>query len=220
MEILETLTNRKEQLYPEDLDFFITELETGDYTEAYIAECKQQIELIRKWLSGEDESRDSNTEEISVPKNPNTAPLMDIRSIVPEAANPAKAMSSEEIILSDIKFIRESDSYKPRFKKYIQDCAEIDTAFIDKHYSFFPRWELDAITSIKQLDEAFLEKYFAALNKKKISRYQYFSEGFFMKHFSQLDAEIVLTKGKNEWRKKENRSKQLDVFLRLKGVRL
>jgi hypothetical protein len=41
-----------------------------------------------------------------------------------------------------------------------------------------------------------------------------------MKHYSQMDATIVLTKGKNEWRKKEKRSKQLDVFLRLKGVKL
>ena len=35
-----------------------------------------------------------------------------------------------------------------------------------------------------------------------------------------MDAEIVLTKGKNDWRKKENRSAQLDVFLRLKGIKI
>ena len=39
-------------------------------------------------------------------------------------------------------------------------------------------------------------------------------------HFSKMDAEIVLTKGKNDWRKKENRSAQLDVFLRLKGIKI
>ena len=38
------------------------------------------------------------------------------------------------------------------------------------------------------------------------------------KHFSDFDAETVLKRGKNEWRKKENRSKQFAVFLRLKGV--
>ena len=70
------------------------------------------------------------------------------------------------------------------------------------------------------MPEEFLEKYFGALNKDKIARYQCFSESFFMKHYSQLDATVVLTKGKNEWRKKENRSKQLDVFLRLKGVKI
>ena len=38
------------------------------------------------------------------------------------------------------------------------------------------------------------------------------------KHFSDFDSETVFLKGKNEWRKKENRTKQFDIFLRLKGV--
>ena len=70
------------------------------------------------------------------------------------------------------------------------------------------------------MGEPFLEKYFGALDHDKIARYQLFSEAFFMKHYSQMDATIVLQHGKNEWRKKENRSKQLDVFLRLKGVKI
>ena len=66
------------------------------------------------------------------------------------------------------------------------------------------------------------EKYNLGLqfDKEKIARYQIFSESFFMKHYAQMDATVVLTKGKNEWRKKEKRSKQLDVFLRLKGVKV
>ena len=70
------------------------------------------------------------------------------------------------------------------------------------------------------LSEGFLDKYFASLDTDKIARYQLFSEKFFIRHYAQMDAEIVLTKGKNEWHKKENRSSQLDVFLRLKGVKL
>ena len=54
MEILEILKNSKEEIYPEDLDFFETELATGDYKAAYIKECKAQIEIIRKWLSEKD----------------------------------------------------------------------------------------------------------------------------------------------------------------------
>jgi len=73
---------------------------------------------------------------------------------------------------------------------------------------------------IKQVDESFLEKYFCSLDPKKISRYQKFSESFFMHHFNQLDADLILKRGLNEWCAKENRSKQLDVFLRLKGVKL
>lgn len=222
MEILEILKNAKENIYLEDLDFFETELATGEYAESYIAECKEQIALVRKWLGGDDED---NTRMADIPQKPGPkrggALVMGICDVAPESANPiAAAMSLKDIIFSDIKSIRESDSYKSKFKKYVQEKTEIDDAFVDAHYSFFLQWELDAIVSVKPLGEAFLEKYFGAIDKEKIARYQCFSESFFMKHFSQLDATIVLTKGKNEWRKKENRSKQLDVFLRLKGVKL
>ena len=223
MEILEILKNSKEEIYPEDLDFFETELATGDYKAAYIKECKAQIEIIRKWLSEKDAPEEPEKPQAKPASGKkNGGPLvMGIHSVAPESANPiAASMSVEDIIFSDIKSLRESDSYKSKFKKYVVDKAEIDSAFIDAHYSFFLPWELDAIISVKQMTEEFLEKYFGALDKDKISRYQQFSESFFMKHYSQLDATVVLTKGKNEWRKKENRSKQVDVFLRLKGVKI
>ena len=222
MEILEILKNSKDEIYPEDLDFFETELATGDYAEDYIAACKEQITLIRNWMA----EKDAPTEEIGAEKSKASTSkgktlVMGIHDIAPESANPVSAsMSPEDIIFSDIKSIRESDSYKTRFKKYVKEKPEIDSAFVDAHYSFFLPWELDAIVSVTQLGEAFLEKYFGALDKDKISHYQCFSESFFMKHYSQLNATVVLTKGKNEWRKKENRSRQLDVFLRLKGVKL
>ena len=222
MEILEILKNSKAEIYLEDLDFFETELATGNYAESYISECKEQIEIVRKWLSGDEQIDDSQSDTTESPKKKSKASLvMGIHDIAPENANPVAAtMTPEEIILSDIKLMRDSDSYKSRFKKYVQDKAKIDGSFVDTHYSFFMQWELDAIVSVRQLGEEFLEKYFGALDKDKIARYQFFSESFFMKHYLQMDATIVLTKGKNEWRKKEKRSKQLDVFLRLKGVKL
>ena len=222
MEILEILKNSKAEIYLEDLDFFETELATGNYAESYISECKEQIEIVRKWLSGDEQIDDSQSDLAESPKKKSKSLLvMGIHDIAPENANPVAAtMTPEEIILSDIKLMRDSDSYKSRFKKYVQDKAKIDGSFVDTHYSFFMQWELDAIVSERQLGEEFLEKYFGALDKDKIARYQFFSESFFMKHYLQMDATIVLTKGKNEWRKKEKRSKQLDVFLRLKGVKL
>ena len=222
MEILEILKNSKDEIYPEDLDFFETELATGEYDEAYIAACKEQLALIRNWMAEKDAPiEETEAENSKSAKSTGKALVMGIHDVAPEFANPvAASMSPEDIIFSDIKAIRESDSYKTRFKKYVKEKPEIDSAFVDMHYSFFLPWELDAVVSVTQLGEAFLEKYFGALDKDKISRYQCFSESFFMKHYSQLDATVVLTKGKNEWRKKENRSKQLDVFLRLKGVKL
>jgi hypothetical protein len=84
----------------------------------------------------------------------------------------------------------------------------------------FQSGELESILMVMTLSEDFLDKYFSSLDADKIARYQLFSEKFFIRHYAQMDAEIVLTKGKNDWRKKENRSTQLDVFLRLKGVNL
>lgn len=222
MEILEILKNSKDEIYPEDLDFFETELATGEYDEAYIAACKKQIALLRNWMAEKDAPAEETGAENSKSSNSTGKTLvMGIGDVAPESANPAAAsMSPEDLIFSDIKALREIDSYKTRFKKYVKEKPEIDSAFVDAHYSFFLPWELDAIVSVIQLGEAFLEKYFGALDKDKIARYQCFSESFFMKHYSQLDATVVLTQGKNEWRKKENRSKQLDVFLRLKGVKL
>ena len=129
-------------------------------------------------------------------------------------------MPQDQRLFLDITKMREDSSYKTKFKSRIKDAYFLDAAFIEKHFAFFKEWELNAILSVKQLGEPFLEKYFGALDHDKIARYQLFSEAFFMKHYAQMEATIVLQHGKNEWRKKENRSKQLDVFLRLKGVKI
>ncbi len=219
MDILNILENSKNELYIEDLDFFETELATGEYDEAYVAQCKELIVKIRNWISG-GEAKSSTT---SPPSQQQKAPkglIVGIGDIAPKTANPvAQSMKPEDIIFSEISALRENNSYKTDFKRYIKNKAEIDAAFIEKYFSFFKPWELDAIISVKQMGEEFLEKYFGALNHDKIARYQLFSEAFFLKHYSQLDVDVVLEHGKNEWRKKENRSKQLDVFLRLKGVK-
>ena len=221
MDILKILEESGENLYLEDLDFFETELATGGhYDAAYQAKCRGKIKELRAWLTGD-------TAKVTAPKNDkkkDDAPaglVVGICDLAPKESNPAAAsLTNEMVIFNDIAALRKDSSYKTRFKKYIAGKAEIDAAFVDKHYSFFKPWELDAIISVKQMGEEFIEKYFGALDHDKIARYQLFSEAFFMKHFSQMDYTIVLEHGKNEWRKKENRSKQLDVFLRLKGVKI
>ena len=45
MDILKILTESSDSLIPEDLDFFVTELETGNYDASYIQQCKDQIEI-------------------------------------------------------------------------------------------------------------------------------------------------------------------------------
>ena len=216
MDILEILKKSGKDLYPEDLDFFETELATGGhYDAAYQAECRELMQKIRNW-----QKADEPEETQQAPKIRTNVVEMDISTLAPKENNPAMDMSEDQRLFLDITKMRDDSSYKTKFKKRIQDADFVDAAFVEKHFSFFKEWELNAILSVKQLGEPFLEKYFGALDHDKIARYQQFSEAFFMKHFSQMDYTIVLQHGKNEWRKKENRSKQLDVFLRLKGVKI
>ena len=216
MDILEILKKSGKDLYPEDLDFFETELATsGNYNAAYQAECRALIKQIRNWKKASAPSDDP-----AKAKGKSGGIEMDISKVAPKEANPVMDMPQDQRLFLDITKMRDDSSYKTKFKKRIQEADFVDAAFIEKHFAFFKEWELNAILSVKQLGEPFLEKYFGALDHDKIARYQLFSEAFFMKHYTQMDATIVLQHGKNEWRKKENRSKQLDVFLRLKGVKI
>lgn len=219
MDILKILKESGKDLYSEDLDFFETELATGGpYDAAYQSECKALIKELRAWMKGET-AKDSAQNKKKKDELPSWL-VVSVSDLAPKESNPvAASLTPEKIIFSDITMMRKAGSYKTAFKKYVAGKTELDANFVDAHYSFFRQWELDAIISVKQMGEDFIEKYFGALDRDKIARYQKFSEGFFMKHFSQMNAEIVLEHGKNEWRKKENRSKQLDVFLRLKGIK-
>ena len=216
MDILEILKKSGKDLYPEDLDFFETELATGGhYDAAYQAECRALMKQIRNWKKASAPSDDP-----AKAKGKSGGIEMDISKVAPKEANPVMDMPQDQRLFLDITNMRDDSSYKTKFKKRIQEADFVDAAFIEKHFAFFKEWELNAILSVKQLGEPFLEKYFGALDHDKIARYQLFSEAFFMKHYAQLDATVVLQHGKNEWRKKEKRSKQLDVFLRLKGVKI
>lgn len=218
MDILKILTESADSLIPEDLDFFVTELETGDYDAYYIQQCKDQIEILRNWHKGNigTAKPKKNPDKIGTPKGV----VMTPSQLAPQQMSPAAQLPPEELVRGDLKRLRVQNDYKSAFKAYVKNSAIIDAAFVDANYGLFVVWEINAIISVKQMGEAFLEKYFGALDHDKLARYQLFSESFFMKHFAQLDTQIVLEHGKNDWRKKENRSKQLDVFLRLKGVKI
>lgn len=210
MEILEILKNDSKDLLQEDLDLFRTELSVGDYTETYRRDCLDLIEQIEKWHS-DDDSKPKEQKSDSVPVQVN------ISDIQPKNKQKS-SVSFEEHFSADLNAMRLSDKYKSSFRTYIKRHPEFDESFVDKNFKLFEEWEIEAILSELALSEQFLEKFFSVLDKDKIARYQLFSESFYQKHFSDFDAETVLKKGKNEWRKKENRSKQFAVFLRLKGI--
>ena len=217
MDILKILTESVESLYSEDLDFFETELATGEYTADYVKQCRTKIIQVRKWINGESD----NCAEADKAKENKGQMFVPLSNLAPKTANHMLASKTPlEIFKEDLTNLRHRSDYKSEFKKFISNHELVDVDFVDKNYGIFMPWEIGAIISVKQMGEAFLEKYFGALDLDKVAHYQKFSEQFYMKHFSQLDATTVLTKGKNAWRKKENRSKQLDVFLRLKGIKL
>ena len=213
MEVLDILKKSGAELYPEDLAFFEAELDTGDYSIEYIDACKKLISEIRAWKK---QATAQKSGDSGIPGNI----FVDKEKLAPGAAKPLTEKERLSQITHDIAQMRTASNYKTRFKQYLADHPDMDEAFIDQNIALFMPWELDAILMAMNLSETFLEKYFTSLDAEKIARYQLFSEKFFIKHFSQMDAEIVLTKGKNDWRKKENRSAQLDVFLRLKGIKI
>lgn len=211
MQVLDILKNNASDLYPEDLAFFEAELDIGDYPLQYIDQCKDLIAEIRNQRK---QAAKGDVQDV-IP----SGMLVKPENLVP-GATPIEKSPQEKLaeIAHDLAQLRTATNYKTRFKQYLTMHPEIDEAFIDQHIALFQPTELESILMLMPLSEAFLEKYFASLDADKIARYQQFSEKFFIRHYAQMDAEIVLTKGKNEWRKKENRSSQLDVFLRLKGV--
>ena len=213
MQVLEILKKNGAELYPEDLAFFEAELDTGDYPPEYIDQCKDLIAEIR-----------NQKKQAAKPKVQDVIPsniLVDPDKLVP-GAKPKEKTPQECLneLTHALNQMRTATNYKTRFKQYLADHPEIDEGFIDQNIAVFQSGELESILMVMPLSEDFLDKYFSSLDADKIARYQLFSEKFFIRHYAQMDAEIVLTKGKNDWRKKENRSTQLDVFLRLKGVKL
>ena len=129
------------------------------------------------------------------------------------------AKTPYETVLADVQVMRRSERYKTLFREYIRKQPLIDERFVDAHLSLFNEWETNALLDCMEFSEEFLGKYLATLDARKVATTQTFSEEFFMRHFGSFDAETVLTKGKNEWRAKDKRSRKLDTFLRLKGVR-
>ena len=213
MQVLEILKKNGTELYPEDLAFFEAELDTGDYPPEYIDQCKDLIAEIRNQKK---QAAKPKAQDV-IPSNILVDPDNLIPGVKPKEKTPQECLSALTHVLNQM---RTATNYKTRFKQYLADHPEIDEAFIDQNIALFQPGELESILMVMQLSEDFLDKYFTSLDADKIARYQLFSEKFFIRHYAQMDAEIVLTKGKNDWRKKENRSSQLDVFLRLKGVKL
>ena len=228
MDIRAVLADSAEKLLDDELSMLAEELTTGGYDAAYRKECRDLIDAERKRRkearSGVGVAAGSVAQV--VPGGPARRLPHDVEKSVlvsPDVLSPysqveVPAKSPKETVAADLAVIRRSETRAKLFREYLKNSAIIDEAFLDSNISLFDAEELAIVVTQMSLSEAFLEKYLAALDLKKVATNQRFSEEFFMRHYADLDAELVLKRGINEWRNKDKRSKKLDMFLRLKGV--
>ena len=228
MDIREVRRTDAENLLDEELEMLEDELTTGDYDAFYRKECEQlilderhsrKVAHQKAKVVSEGASRSKvNLADAQLPHGLSSSVMVAPENLSPFNKTEEIAKTPFEIVSSDVAAIRRSDKSKSLFREYLRNQPLIDEAFLDANLSFFDDWEISALLDHLRLSEPFLEKYFSSLNADRIATTQLFSEEFFMRHFASFKAQLVLQKGKNPWRSKENRSKKLDTFLRLKGV--
>ena len=215
MDILKILNEKADSLLLPDLDYYERKLAVSGYAPDERVRCQERINELRRQLQ--------NASAAShVKSRQNSAAKHDIPTRVKREDQPLQFTDPDKIrqkVYTDLCLMRTLENYKRDFKSYIAEMDLINEEFLAQNLSLFQPWEIGAILSVMPLSEEFLDKFIDSLETEKIARYQQFSEEFFMKHYAKLDPQIVLEKGVNPWRKKENRSKQLDVFLRLKGIK-
>lgn len=246
MDVREILRSDAAGLLEEELEMLEEELATGDYDSVYRTECAKLIEDERHTRKvaqtkakaavttgggpdgmapkpigeGSRKAVTTSSAKVQIPHDVSPSVTVSADSLSPYNTVNMPKKTPYETVSADVAAIRRSEKRKSMFREYLRKQPLIDEAFLDAHLSFFDDWEMGAILDHIKLSEAFLEKYLSALDADKVATTQQFSEEFFMKHYSAFDAKLVLLKGKNAWRSKEQRSRKLDTFLRLKGVHI
>ena len=228
MDIRGILDHQRDELLDIDLDCLEEELATGDYRKEYVISCKETIRTIRSERSHASSqlrqqiqnahATSADGRQPSLADSPDQEPPMpDDRSAAP---NPTfRFPHTEKAIMAGIAAAQMQENSKEALKQYFETTPDIDESFVVQHVGDLNPEALSALLECRSFSEGFLEQFFAALDHNKVARYQYFSEDFFIKHYSELSPTIVLKQGVNDWRKKAVRSSKLDLFLRIKGVR-
>lgn len=209
-DILSILKNDGPSLSSEELSSYHEILQSGSYDKKTVQACEELLCAL------EQERRLSREKE----KKPLEKKSSDSERVNADAPKSAEPLDYAKIVADYFKKNRNRPDYKSHFRKYIAESNFFREDFIGQNISLFNAEELEIIVSVIQLSEPFLEKFFKSFDPEKISRYQEFSEEFFIKHINELKIDVVLKEGRNPWRRKEVMSKKLSGMLRLKGVRL
>lgn len=220
MDIEDILTNQHDELLEVDLRSLEVELDTGEYSKQYVAHCHELIQLIRKQraLAREKQPGEDFQKHVNPPlsQSPLTVPASSLSPFGQKIELPEP--TEAEKLARDLEIIRQANSPETELKSYFEKTKNGEV-FIDANFSAFNESERTTLMKCFDFSEAFLEKYFDALDHATLAKTQHFSEEFFVKHYADLNPDLVIKHGVNKWRAKENRSSKLDVFLRLKGVR-
>ena len=143
MDILKILQDSVDDLVMDDLDFFETELATGEgYNKAYKEACRIKIKQVRRWLEGK---ASSPNEELTDPEENIQGRKKgkkngEVVLVSPDALQPYKDVNPQDSVdrvSQDLEYYRKRSDYKSAFKDYAKKSEIIDAEFIDKHYSLF-----------------------------------------------------------------------------------
>lgn len=228
MDILGMLQNDMDELCEEDIAMIEQELAVGTYTEEYKSQCRLHILQITHHFEQKKKEKVYQTAQsqgLSTRLFMQEADVTVIASVEPESGGivleeKRQDKTKAEIFREELRKMREMSEPAKRFTDYIDDNDFITNEFIDQSFNEFSESERNILLRKRTFTEEFLDKYFSVLDKGTLVMNQLFSEEFFMKHYNDMPVKLVLTKSKNPWRTKAKRSKKLDTFLRLKGVKI
>lgn len=220
-DIKEILITQEAELLDIDLDSLKERLETGDYDRCYVKSCNDVIAAIRRKRQNAAVRESLSEQELSKESELPQVPLEDLSPyVVASRQKPDDApLDQGQAVMRAIEDTRIGNGASHALKRLARATPTLNEDFVEAHINDLSKNELSTLLECIAFSEGFLERYFPTLNHDAIARYQTFSEEFFIRHFSDLNASTVLKLGRNSWRVKENRSSKLDAFLRLKGVR-
>lgn len=218
MDVRGLLDGQRDQLLDIDLDALEEELRTGGYDAAYAKGCLENIAELRAARSAIRNVSDSGRER---PERRQAPRAPDAETRQPSHGTPTEGPSKDrrKAFARGLLVVRDAGGTVKAFRKLLSSCPYADERFVDENIDLFTASELTTLLKAMAFSERFLEKYFSSLDHDTLARCQEFSEGFFIAHYADLDPSTVLLRGVNEWRDKARRSRKLDTFLRIKGVR-
>ena len=209
MEVLEMLKQQGDKLTNEELKFLIDELNTGSYCQDYKGECLSIIDQIKKNRKhGKVEK--GNEKVYTVIMSPE-----EIKNRLDK-----NTLSPEDKFFHDLEIARMMNNGVQVVEENISENI-LDGEFFINHLNKFTGFEVFKILELVKLTEKQIEALFNVVPYGAIESTQVISEDFFIKHFEEIDVESLKKNKVTNWIvDPTQRSKKIEIFLKMKGVKL